>query len=182
MGLLFWQNPIISLAIIAAVQVLLLAMKDYFTEGRAVRLRLKEKAEELRLRMAEKEADWKRQDEVAERVDEVARLASAADLRVQSQLKALDEQGKKIHILVNSDMTAARTAERDAMALLVIALKSQVAAILKIQGPAPKELTDQIEYAEGRIVELNQILADRLAAQGKVDAEAQEKKQKAGSA
>jgi hypothetical protein len=111
----------------------------------------------------------KAQAESIARTDEVARIAAEADTRVQAQLTALDEQGKKIHTLVNSDMTAARTAERDAMKLLLISLRQVAAANVKMELPTPAELTEQIEYASGRILELDQILADRMAAQKRVD-------------
>jgi uncharacterized lipoprotein NlpE involved in copper resistance len=118
--------------------------------------------------------DYARQDEVAERVataakqaadaatllvqaqkdtiartDEVARLAEASDKRIVDQLTAIDEQGKKIHILVNSDMTAARTNERDSMRLLLVALRQVQATNLKLGiDPAPgRRVNDQEDDA-----------------------------------
>ena len=98
--------------------------------------------------------DYARQDLVAQ--------------RLERRLKALDDQGKAIHVLVNSDMTAARTAERAALKLLVIAIR-------KTNGHTPDE-QKEIQRVEERIEELDQILADRLAAQREVDAEADAKK------
>ena len=140
------MQPGVSLAVIAAVQLIVLALVQAAISAR------KEKR------------DYARQDLVAERVEKVARLAEEADRRTQAKLK-------EIHILVNSDMTAARTAERDAMKLLVVALKQVVTANTKMEIPSPQELIDEIERAEHRIVELNGILADRHAAQVRVEQE-----------
>jgi len=140
------MQPGVSLAVIAAVQLIVLALVQAAISAR------KEKR------------DYARQDLVAERVEKVAQLAEEADRRTQAKLK-------EIHILVNSDMTAARTAERDAMKLLVVALKQVVTANAKLEIPSPQELIDEIERAEHRIVELNGILADRHAAQVRVEQE-----------
>jgi hypothetical protein len=141
------MQPGVSLAVIAALQLIVLAVVQAAISAR------KEKR------------DYARQDLVALRVEKVARLAEEADRRTQAKLK-------EIHILVNSDMTAARTAERDAMKLLVIALKQVVTANIKLEIPSPRELIEEIARAEGRILELNDILADRHAAQVRVEHEA----------
>jgi len=140
------MQPGVSLAVIAAVQLIVLALVQAAISAR------KEKR------------DYARQDLVAERVEKVARLAEEADRRTQAKLK-------EIHILVNSDMTAARTAERDAMKLLVVALKQVVTANTKLEISSPKELIDEIVRAEGRISELDDILAGRHAAQVRVEQE-----------
>lgn len=159
--------------IVAGVQVLLLAIvtgwlnrrkEDRDAERLAAAAQL---AADLRSR--EKAEDYRRQDEVADRVTRVATKAAEVAAAMTKKLDEGLEQGQRIHTLVNSDMTAARTGERDAMKLLAVSLKSQLAVNTKGGIPPLKELTDQIEYAETRIVELNQILADRLAAQAKVD-------------
>ncbi len=100
------------------------------------------------------------QERMTAATEEVARLAAEADVRIQTHLRAIDEQGRKIHILVNSDMTAARTAERDALEELVLELMKTNAN------------TERIKKLQRRIEELNQILADRQAAQKIVEAEA----------
>lgn len=96
------------------------------------------------------------QADTIKRTDEVAKMAAEADARVGEQLK-------KIHILVNSDMTAARTAERKALQRLLLELKKH------ILDPASPE-QDELVRVEKRITELDEILADRLAAQHRVDA------------
>jgi hypothetical protein len=196
-------DPIV-LALIAVGQIVLLAVITGFIASRKEK-RDAERAIEAakhaaKLKSDEKAEDWRRQDEVAERVavaakqaadaalllvqaqedtiartDEVARVQAASDKRIVGQLLAIDEQGKKIHILVNSDMTAARTNERNQTMLTVLALRRVQALSRKLGLPVDLEEEESIVTAEGRIEELNQILADRLAAQHKVDAESTKK-------
>ena len=150
----------VSLAVIASLQILALTIVQAVISSR------KEKR------------DYARQDEVAERVvgaakiaanaaEVVARKAEESGQLLQDKLTAIDEQGKKIHILVNSDMTAARTAERDSLKLLVIALR-RIGTVTGSDGESEKK---EILEVEKRIKELNQILADRNAAQQKVEQE-----------
>jgi hypothetical protein len=112
------------------------------------------------------------QAETIARTEEVARVAAANDVKVQQQLHAIDEQGKKIHILVNSDMTAARENERDSMKVTLLALKK--IRVLHEQAGVTFDPEDEEEIAktEARILELDGILADRHQAQLAVDAEA----------
>ena len=139
------------------------------------------------LKLQEKEEDWRRQDLVAQRVadaaasllaaqtaakvrtDEVARKVEAANNRIAEQLSVVIEGNQKIHTLVNSDMTAARTAERDAVLAQVLALRRMFALSERIGVPITVEETEATTVLEKRVVELNQILADRLAAQRIVD-------------
>jgi len=141
------------------------------------------------LKREEKLEDWRRQDEVAERAAKAAtevkivakQAADAAFLLVEAQKetiartdevarvaaendKHISEKLEAIHILVNSDMTAARTAERAALKLLVIALQKNAATLSSAEQ-------DEIVRVEKRITELDQILADRHAAQELVEAE-----------
>jgi cell division protein FtsI/penicillin-binding protein 2 len=159
---------------VGAAQVIGLAIISAWAASR------KEKRDAER-KTAERKEDYDRQDAVARkaeeaarllvttqqaaitRTNEVARLAAEADHRTHEQLTKLGEDTQKIHTLVNSDMTAARTAERSALKLLVIAIR-------KSNKLTPGE-AEEITRVEKRIEELDQILADRLAAQTKVDAE-----------
>jgi hypothetical protein len=196
-------NPIV-LALIAVGQIALLAVITGFIasrkEKRDAERAIEAAKQAAKLKSDEKAEDWRRQDEVAERVavaakqaadaalllveaqketiartDEVARVQAESDKRIGDQLLAIDEQGKKIHILVNSDMTAARTNERNQTMLTVLALKRVQALSRKLGLPVDVKEEESIVTAEGRIEELNQILADRLAAQHKVDAESAKK-------
>jgi hypothetical protein len=111
------------------------------------------------------------QDQMSRATKEVARLAAETDTRVQSQLKTIEEQGRKIHVLVNSDMTAARTAERDSLKLLVISLRNALALSTKLGLPISGSESEEIANAQKRIAELNQILEDRHQAQLMIDRE-----------
>jgi type VI protein secretion system component VasK len=110
-----------------------------------------------KVRAADRQADWDREDKVAARVEKVATDAAAAQEANSSTLH-------DIHTLVNSDMTAARTAELTATRLLILALKRL--------PPKDADTRDAIDTAEKRVDELQQILADRLVAQRKVESDA----------
>jgi hypothetical protein len=150
-----------------------------------------------KIKRDEKAQEWARQDEVADRVEaaarqtaeaarlllesqeattaatkEVARLAAESDAKVMAGLQILQEGNEKIHTLVNSDMTAARTAERDAVTLTLLALRRVQAMSAKLGLESSEEELEAIVRFEQRIVELDRILADRLAAQHRVDEEA----------
>lgn len=105
--------------------------------------------------------------------EEVARLAVESDKRIQAGLQANLDLGQKIHILVNSDMTAARTAERDSLKLLVLALRNTLALTSQlgiITSPEDKDRQEkEIAEVAKRITELDQILTDRHAAQKRVE-------------
>jgi len=145
------------ISVIAGIQLILLTIVQAWISAR------KEKR------------DYARQDEVANRItvlhrenviksDAIAALAKVADDRIRKHLKTIDEQGKQIHILVNSDMTAARTSERDQVKITLIALKRVQALSNKLGVPNTPEENEAIDIAEKRIEELNLILADRHAA------------------
>lgn len=102
------------------------------------------------LRRSDRKADWAREDAVAEAVVEVARLAAEADARTTASLR-------EIHILVNSDMTAARQQE-------LVATQALLALLLRIQMPNDDDIK-AITVTRARIFELQLILADRFAAQ-----------------
>jgi hypothetical protein len=189
-----------GLAIInAVVSAWVTARKDH----REAEVRRSEKVEAAEERRREKAEDYARQDLVADRVaaaarevadraqlllkaqedaivrtDEVARLAEAADTRISLQLTSIDELSQKIHILVNSDMTAARTAERDSLKLLVLALRQTHALNMKFGIPQSEHEEEEIKRVEDRIVELDLILADRHAAQKEVEEEARKRSEK----
>jgi hypothetical protein len=172
----------VLIAAIATAQILLLAAMQSWAAAR------KDKRDAER-KSLEKQEDYARQDVVAERVttaakqaaeaarllvtaneeaklrtDEVARLAATSQRKTVEALAKIDEQTQKIHTLVNSDMTAARTNERDTLVRLLAALR-------KVDGGTPGELEELVKV-EKRIEELGIILADRLAAQNVVDAQA----------
>ena len=88
------------------------------------------------------------------------------------KLDQIDAQARRIHTLVNSDMTAARQSELDqTRATLVISRR--IVALARAGGDKPlTEDTDAIGRLESRVTELEQILADRLHQARIVEAEA----------
>jgi hypothetical protein len=195
----------ITLALIALVQIVLLALITWggtaYKESRDATRAIAAATAAAHLKSEEKQEDWRRQDEVARRVEtaaeaakdvatqtaaaakllveaqertiqatqEVARLAAESDARVDKQLTHVIAGNERIHTLVNSDMTEARTAERDQVILTLAALRRVQAMSEKLHVPVTQEEIDTIFAFEARIVTLNQILADRLAAQHQVD-------------
>jgi hypothetical protein len=102
------------------------------------------------------------QKESIERTDEVARLAAERDTRMAEQLK-------DIHTLVNSDMTAARQSELD-QTRLVLTMTEKVIALDEAAGRAASASDlEAVATAKDRVEELRVMLADRLAAQDKVE-------------
>jgi hypothetical protein len=136
-----------------------------------------------RTRRAEKVEDWARQDAVAAQAAEAARLlleqqratTAAAErvARVTAETSAdAAEQLKAIHTLVNSDMTAARSGELAQNRLLLVALKKVIELDRAAGRPPTKDDREAVTGVELRIAELEAVLADRLAAQRKVEAAA----------
>lgn len=115
-----------------------------------------------RTRRSERREDYRRQDEIAERVAEVARATAASAAATKTQLNGISNQATQIHTLVNSDMTSARQAELD-QTRVVLAVLRRVVAVTVEKGlpPLPDDLI-AIQEAVDRISELESILADRL--------------------
>jgi hypothetical protein len=112
------------------------------------------------------------QQESIARTDEVARLAAIAQAEAGAKLDQLDLQTKRIHTLVNSDMTAARQSELDQTRAMVIVLERVTTLAARTTGasPDPRDLA-ALEAARSRISDLEAILADRLAQMRIVEAE-----------
>lgn len=112
------------------------------------------------------------QAETIRRSDEVAALAAERDDLMTARLAQIDAQAKRIHTLVNSDMTAARQSERDQTEAMVVVLR-KVITLAEDRGLVPEPLDVQaLQTAERRVAELDQILADRMTQMRAVEAEA----------
>jgi hypothetical protein len=109
-----------------------------------------------------KRQDWERQDEVAARVEAVAKAAAVNAANVDTQLK-------QIHTLVNSDMTAARQSELIAVEAHLATLRRNVAT----HGEPSDDEQTVMDNLSARADELRSILADRLAQQKAVEQMAQ---------
>ncbi len=111
------------------------------------------------------------QRESIKRTDEVARLAAQAAQKADAKLDQIDLQAKRIHTLVNSDMTAARQSELDQTREMVIVLRRVIdLANMRKVPPDPKDVT-ALENAILRVTDLEGVLADRLAQMRLVEAE-----------
>lgn len=115
-----------------------------------------------RARERQQDHDW--QIEVANKVEAVKVKAAEVAESQGSQLK-------QIHTLVNSDKTAAFQTELNATRANAVLLR-RVMALDKVAGTvaSPEDL-EVLTTAEARIVELQVILADRLAQQKLVEEE-----------
>lgn len=136
--------------------------------------RRKEQAVEAALRREEKQADWARQDQVAnrltERQDAIARQAAEAArlLVVNNELVAETSasQGAQldvIHTLVNSTLTGAKQATLEA-------LQGQ---LLLLERFTPED-ADLIDAAQAAIAELRAELSDRTTQTEIADSQSQE--------
>jgi hypothetical protein len=121
-----------------------------------------------RARRKEKVEDWKRQDEVADRVkeaatlvQEVAKTAAETTTDTNGKLDELKKGQKQIHTLVNSNLTASMRRELDATVRELAGMNELVAVKRKL-GDEPSEATlTTIKVTEETIRELTATLNDR---------------------
>jgi hypothetical protein len=108
------------------------------------------------------------QERIAAKADQVAEVAAQTDANLNAQLISLGDQTRQIHTLVNSDMTAARQLALDQMRI-------SHGLLIRAAGPDQTQWSpdDQESIAEldKRIDDQVRILADRLAAQHRVEAD-----------
>jgi hypothetical protein len=126
-------------------------------------------------------SDYQRQDAVAKTAAETARALAEQQAEIIRQQKESNEatqreraisgtklddiasQTKRIHTLVNSDMTAARQEELEQAESLIVVLQ-RVMALAKNNGLLPEQSDiDTLNRTKARRDELELILADRLA-------------------
>jgi hypothetical protein len=117
---------------------------------------------EARDRRSEKIEDWARQDAVA------AQAAQAADLLLQQNRKVAEaavvtsQKLDVIHVLVNSNMTAAMQSELDAT-VRELAMMREVIRLNEAAGHEPSsESLSAVKATETRIAKLRAELQDRL--------------------
>jgi hypothetical protein len=105
--------------------------------------------------------DWKRQDEVAARAAEAARLLLAANERVAETAAVTNGKLDVIHTLVNSNMTAAMQSEFDATTR-ELAMMREVIRLNKVAGTEPSvDALAAVTATEAKIAELDNQLVDR---------------------
>lgn len=101
------------------------------------------------------------QQETIKRTDEVAKVAASADKDITKQLSI-------IHHLVNSELTAARQTELDQTRQLVAALR-RIVSFNEHAGVDSTEEQNEIDAYEGHIRELLALLAERKKQQNAAD-------------
>lgn len=123
-----------------------------------------------RMHREDRQADYARQDEIAERSAEATaallaeqRQIAAGTHEANGKLDKLDKQARSIHTLVNSDMTAARQSELDQTRAMADVLRRVIAVATAATDTEPDPAdVEALERAEKRIGELQAIMADRL--------------------
>lgn len=107
-----------------------------------------------RARRLDREAGWARQDALA------AKAATAA-AEIKAQADAADKKLDQIHGLVNSNMTAAMTAEAAAVERELAGML-EIIELRKALGQEPSgEALGAVDAIRGRLAELQSQLADR---------------------
>ena len=120
------------------------------------RQRQAEKRDDALRRLTEKREDWRRQDEVADRL--LKANSKVADRLLEANSKT-DDKLDEIHVLVNSNLTAAMQSELNS-------LHGQLALMNKVSALTGETAVDPtVEVIEARIKELSAQLKDRLEAQ-----------------
>ena len=133
-------------------------------------------------RKSERREDYRRQDEVAAKAEEAAKLllmnqqralvATEEVARVAAESHtSTDRQLERIHTLVNSDRTAALQSWRDQAQLTLLGLKKIIALDNDAGRPPSPEDLASIDLVESQLVKLNEELDDRAKQQAIVDAE-----------
>lgn len=156
-------------------------------QAEAEQVRREEAREAARLHREDRDAEWARQDRVAERAAEATRkvtdnqriiagqAATAADLLLENNKQVAETQkvtnGKLdiIHTLVNSNLTAAMQAEYDAVKR-ELAMMREVIALRRTLGqdPSPDSLAE-MHATEKKLAGLAEKLEDRHKAQDRID-------------
>lgn len=108
--------------------------------------------------------EFKRQDEVAARAEQVAQRLLASNERAARSATATNQKLDVIHGLVNSNLTSAMQAELDAT-IRVLLLMREVVALKRAAGQEPSpEAIGAIKATEAKIEELTVVISDRLKA------------------
>jgi len=125
-------------------------------------------------RRRERAQDYERQDAVAAQVKKAAESLVQSNAVVAATAEVTNKKLDVIHILVNSNMTAAMQAELDAT-VREIAMMREVIALNRSAGREPhEEAVAAVEATEHKINELRANLSDRLT-QAQAVAEVQKK-------
>jgi hypothetical protein len=117
-----------------------------------------------RAKRKEKDQDYAREDAVAARAAEAAKLLSINTAKVAETAQRTSDKLDVIHVLVNSNMTAAMQAELDAT-VREAAMIQEVMDLKMAAGTQPAvEALAALESARNKITELKAVLAGRSEA------------------
>jgi type II secretory pathway pseudopilin PulG len=115
-----------------------------------------------RTRRQEKAEDYARQDAVAQKAAEAAKLLLAANERVAANAVQTMSKLDDIHTLVNSNLTTAMRAELDATTR-ELAVMSELIDLKRASGHEPSvDAMAAIKATKAKVSELSAVLKDRL--------------------
>jgi hypothetical protein len=117
---------------------------------------------DTKTRREDKLQDWARQDLVAAQAAEAASLLLAENKKVAKTAEVTNGKLDVIHILVNSNMTAAMQSELDATRREVVGLKEIVRLNQQIGQEPSQEALLAITDTEEKVAKLEAELRDRL--------------------
>ena len=113
-------------------------------------------------RSREKREQWQREDTAAATASEMFRALLDENRGVKRSMDALNEQIDVIHVLVNSNMTAAMQAELDATVRDLASMR-EVIDLKRAAGHAPTPIAlAAVKATEEAVAELTAKLGDRL--------------------
>jgi len=115
-----------------------------------------------RQRRAEKKLDWAREDAVAAKAEEAAKLLLASNERVADNAKVTNGKLDQIHTLVNSNLTASMKGELEATIAKLVVLKKLAGRDERDKVDVSESDLKDIRDTEARIAEMTAILNDRL--------------------
>lgn len=114
-----------------------------------------------RQRSKDRQEDWKRQDEVASKAERAAERLLAQNERVAESTKEAKQVIDEIHILVNSNMSAALQSELDETVRGLAVLRELTGWKDAAGHPPTKATLETIEEMEQKIKDLQVVVADR---------------------
>jgi len=130
-----------------------------------------------RARRKDKQEDWKREDMVAAKAAEAAKLLLAANERVASQAERANDKLDVIHTLVNSNVTKEMEARLEGSRRELAGLR-EIVELRKASGQEPtEEALATIISTEENVHELENDLADRRRQQTVVEQQQQQQQQ-----
>lgn len=121
-------------------------------------------------RREEKAQDWARQDMVADKAAEQAKLLVESQRALLTATKGTHEKLDVIHALTNSTLTIAMQAEYDSMTR-ELAMMHEVLELKRVGGQEPSEHTKEaIVVTEAKLKDLGEKLVVRAQQQAEMDA------------